>query len=144
MFIHRCPICKIQFKHPWSKRQFCSRKCSSKDPNRINRMRILGKGNTWCKGKRFKNRPGFYINSSGYKEIYKPDHPFSDKKNYIMEHRLIMEKHLRRYLKLTERVHHKNGDPLDNRIENLTLYKNQSTHISIHKSKSNGRFIQLV
>ena len=71
--------------------------------------------------KHFNWKGGKFKHKLGYIFILKPEHPFANKCGYIREHRLVMEKHLNRYLMLGEIIHHKNGIRDDNRIENLEL-----------------------
>ncbi len=64
---------------------------------------------------------GGKIKTHGYYALLRPDHPYADKRGYVFEHRLVMEKHLGRYLRRDEVVHHKNGKKDDNRLSNLVL-----------------------
>lgn len=58
----------------------------------------------------------------GYALLHKPDHPSATKNGTVREHRYVMEQVLGRQLRPDERVHHKNGDRLNNRPENLELW----------------------
>lgn len=71
---------------------------------------------------------------SGYILIASPGHPYAENRGYVREHRLVMEKHIGRYLLPKEDIHHLNEDKTDNRIENLVLFKNRSEHIKMFHS----------
>ena len=60
--------------------------------------------------------------------ILVPGHPKTDTDGYALEHRLVMEQHLGRYLTDYEEVHHINGLKSDNRIENLQLVTSAEHH----------------
>jgi len=66
---------------------------------------------------------------TGYIYRYAPDHPYCTKTGYVMEHRLVMEEKLGRYLKPGEVVHHIDGNKSHNCIDNLELKLN-GQHIS--------------
>jgi hypothetical protein len=71
----------------------------------------------------------------GYVYILKPEHPLNNA-GYVLEHRLVMEDAIGRYLTKEEVVHHINGIRNDNRIENLMLFENDGKHKAHHlKSK---------
>ena len=75
--------------------------------------------------------------SEGYILIRKPDHPFATKQGYVFEHRLVMEKHLGRYLKSNEHIHHKDGNKQNNFIENLEILdRSYHGYISAKKDMS--------
>ena len=70
--------------------------------------------------------------TQGYVCVFKPNHPFNVSK-YVLEHRLVTEKQIGRYLKPTEIVHHINKKRDDNRIENLMVFKNKTYHQWFHR-----------
>lgn len=74
------------------------------------------------KGEKAYNWKGGRVKQSGgYIKIQCLGHPYADSKGYILEHRLVMEKKLGRYLLPWERVHHIDGRKDYNTEDNLQL-----------------------
>ena len=101
------------------------------------------------KRRKGKNSPawkgGKTKNNGGYITVHLlPNSPFismaSKGSSHILEHRLIMAKHLGRCLGSWEIVHHKNHIRDDNRIENLELLKVSDHDIITKLENENKRF----
>jgi hypothetical protein len=78
---------------------------------------------------------GIIRHPEGYIYIKNRKHPFCNNEEYVRRSRLIMEKHLKRFLNSKEVVHHVNGIKDDDRLENLRLFSNASEHFKLHSSK---------
>lgn len=110
-------------------RTTCSRKCAGSLP------KLAGPNRKW------KNDNEGRWNLGGYVAIAKSILPPEDQEfinddglHYVLEHRLVMARQLRRRLEPNELVRHLNGEKTDNRIENLALgthYENTLDHVSL-------------
>jgi hypothetical protein len=81
---------------------------------------------------------GRYLHSRGYVYVKKPEHPRAEKWGYVLEHILVMEQHIGRYLNPGEEVHHVNHIKTDNRIENLRL-TTKTEHPTFHTKDMSER-----
>jgi hypothetical protein len=97
-------------------RRYCSHVCSSRA--------FMDKNPTFFKRENSGHWKGGKTKRRGYVFIHNPEHPVcqGNKRKYVPEHRLVIEKHLGRFLQPFESVHHRNGRRDDNRLENLELW----------------------
>lgn len=65
----------------------------------------------------------------GYWYIWMPEHPRATKAGYILEHRLVMEATLGRYLDIEEVVHHIDKNREHNDPSNLRLFPCNGDHL---------------
>lgn len=93
-----------------------------------------------CAAKTRPRQRGKQHNGYGYVQIILEQddffYPMADSRGRVMEHRLVMAKHLKRCLLPWEVVHHKNAIRDDNRIENLQLLPSAHYHVSDSITKS--------
>lgn len=71
------------------------------------------------------------IHKGDYLYALVPDHPYATKNGYVLLHRVVLENHLGRLLDKSEVVHHKDGNKLNNSVDNLEVLT-QSEHAKIH------------
>lgn len=98
-----------------------------KDPEALSRIKSIsnsGKNSGNFKGYRARSQQGYILR-------YAPDHPHSNSRGYIGEHRLVIEEHLGFILPDGFVVHHINGVKDDNRIENLAVMT-AGAHSTLH------------
>lgn len=106
-----CAECGLLFRPSRSTSAYCSVPCARKKNGGHNK----NDNGTW------------WVNQKGYVE------GLVDGRS-VKEHRLVAEKSLGRPLLETEDVHHKNGNKLDNRPENLEVI-NHGQHCTLHNGE---------
>ena len=121
-----------------------SRRCRSCQQRRNPPPRMLREAHPgWTGGRR--------VTAQGYVQVrLAPDDPLitmGDKRDArVLEHRIVMARHLGRPLRRDEQVHHVNGDKLDNRIGNLELLSSrdhtQAHHREVERLKARIRELE--
>jgi hypothetical protein len=85
---------------------------------------------------------GGIVIHNGYRMIKMPSHPYCRKSGYIMEHRIIMEKKIGRYLMPNEKVHHNDENKSNNDPSNLKLNTTNVIHLRRFHLKNKRRDIK--
>jgi len=88
------------------------------------RIKFGSDANGWKGGRKKHNR--------GYIVVLQTDHPRASS-GYVLEHILIAEKVLGKYLPYKVEMHHVNENKSDNRHGNLVVCQDRSYHLLLHR-----------
>lgn len=92
-------------------------------------------------------RGGRHLRKDGYVSVTlakaDPYYGMVNKSGNVLEHRLVMARHLGRCLQPWEIVHHRNGTRWDNPFENLELISEQAGHLVVEAQNREIRLLQV-
>jgi len=99
-----------------------------------NQIHLGKKRDNISKDKHYNWKGGKTQMGNGYVYVLAPGHPKAkvskkNKRGYVAEHILVMEKKLGRYLKDGECIHHIDNNGMNNNINNLILFHNHAEHM---------------
>jgi hypothetical protein len=128
------------------KRRYLLRKKIAKYGPEAANVNMSGRHGNHAKGKdNGRWNSGRLVSSHGYALVrVGVDHPMAFGNGYAYEHDLVMVAAIGRRLAADEVVHHKSGDKLDNRLENLeltTASAHMQEHIGARKRDDAGRLL---
>jgi len=78
---------------------------------------------------------GKTISGSGYIQVLRKNHPKTNQKGYVTEHILITEKVLGKPLPTKAKIHHVDGNRLNNNKDNLVICQDTAYHALLHRRK---------
>ena len=75
------------------------------------------------------NWKGGRVKVGRYWYLYAPENPMATSRGYVAEHRKVVSDHIGRVLDRAEAVHHRDGNPENNALENLEVFQSNALHL---------------